>query len=96
MPDEQASQADTKKPARRGPRRKKEEAAPDAAPWQESAKPDVEHGLLISCQGKEYKLPMQERERKAAWVSLRQKIPRGVAVELHGYMFIGPMVAREY
>ena len=92
MPDEQASQAATKKPARRGPRRNKEEAAP----WQESAKPDVEHGLLISCQGKEYKLPMQERERKAAWVSLRQKIPRGVAVELHGYMFIGPMVAQQY
>jgi len=96
MPDEQASTADTKKPARRVPRRKKEETAPDVAPWQESTKPDVEHGLLIICAGREYKLQMQERELKAAWVSLRQKIPRGVAVELQGYMFIGPMVAQQY
>jgi len=92
MPDEKKSKADTKKPARRTPRRKMEEAAP----WQEPAKPDVEHGLLIVAAGREYRLPMQERERKAAWVSLKQKIPRGVAVELQGYMFIGPVVATQY
>tara|TARA_R110002020_G_scaffold170218_3_gene359613 strand:+ start:914 stop:1204 length:291 start_codon:yes stop_codon:yes gene_type:complete len=96
MPDEKASTAATKKPARRAPRRKKAEPAPEAAPWQEPVEPAAEHGLVIFCAGKEFKLPMKERELGAAWVSLKQKIPRGVAVELHGYMFIGPMVAQKY
>tara|TARA_R110000737_G_scaffold189572_1_gene211510 strand:- start:1691 stop:1981 length:291 start_codon:yes stop_codon:yes gene_type:complete len=96
MPDEKESTADIKKPARRGPKRRKEETVPDAAPWQEATNPDVEHGIMIIFAGLEYKLPMQERELNSAWVSLKQKIPRGVAVEIQKYMFIGPLVAKRY
>jgi len=96
MPGKQDSESATKKITRRAPRKKKEEAESAAPPWQEEAMPAVEQGLMIYCAGREYKLPMTEKERVAAWVSIKQKIPRGVAVELCGHVFIGPMVAKRY